>query len=161
MFFKKTKNLIIFLKNDCFQLPFEVYYVFVAQKLKILENAKHFFLSWTLATPATSRGPNFDLSNLNRVSNFSWRCQLSYEILFVDKNENLEALDCVLQNGLPQPPPHVFNRPKSPCSLGLTCILKLVLLKKVLPIIMPIARYLQYLQYIVFNIFKMCFMCWF
>ena len=99
MLFKKTKNLIIFLKNDCFQLPFEVYYVFVTQKLKILENVKHFFLAWTLVTSATSRGPNFDLSNLNRVSNFSWRCQFSYEILFVDKNENLEALDCVLQSG--------------------------------------------------------------
>ena len=82
------KPKIIFLKNDCSQLSFEVYYVFVAQKLKILENVKHFFLAWTLVTSATSRGPNFDLSNLNRVSNFSWRCQFSYEILFVDKNEN-------------------------------------------------------------------------
>ena len=73
-------------------LSFEVYYVSVAQNLQILEKVNHFFLAWTLATAATSRGPNFDLSNLNRVSNFN-------EILFVDKDENLEALDCVLQNG--------------------------------------------------------------
>ena len=76
-------------------------YIFVAQKLKILENVKQFFLAWTLATSATSRGLNFDLSYLNRVWNFSWRYQLSYEIQFVDKIENLDALDCVLQNVLP------------------------------------------------------------
>jgi hypothetical protein len=29
------------------------------------------FFAWTLATSATSRGRNFNLSNLNRVSNFS------------------------------------------------------------------------------------------
>ena len=56
---------IIFLKNDCSQLSFEKYYILVAQKLKILENVKHFFLAWTLATSVTSRGQNFDLSNLN------------------------------------------------------------------------------------------------
>jgi hypothetical protein len=101
------------INDDCSQLSFEVYYVFVAQKLKILENAKLFFFAWTLATSATSRGPNFDLSNLNRVSNFSRKYQLSYEILFEDKNENLEALDCVLQNGLPQPPPGYLTDQKA------------------------------------------------
>ena len=59
------------LNCTCSQLSFEVYNIFVAQKLKILENSKHFFHAWTLATLATSRGRNFDLSNLNRVSNFS------------------------------------------------------------------------------------------
>ena len=43
----------------------------------------NFFFAWTLATSVTSRGRNFNLNNLNRVSNFSWICQLSYEILFV------------------------------------------------------------------------------
>ena len=75
----KSKHLIAFLINDCSQLLFEVYYVCVAQKMKILENSNKFFLAWTLATLATSSGLNFNL----RVSNFSWRCKLSYEILFV------------------------------------------------------------------------------
>ena len=100
----KSSNFISNLNDDFSQLSFEVHNVCVAQKLKILENSKQFFLAWTLATSPTSRGQNFDLSNLNRVSNFSWRYQLSDEILFVDKNENLEALDCVLQNFLPQWP---------------------------------------------------------
>ena len=100
-FFKtNVSDFVLNINDDCFQLSFEVNYIFVAQKLKILENVKHFFLAWTLVTLANSRGPNFDLSNLNRVSNVSWRCQLSYEILFLDKNNNLEALDCVLQSGL-------------------------------------------------------------
>ena len=43
----KTKNLIIFLKKDCLQLSLEVYYIFIAQKLKIFETVKHFFLAWT------------------------------------------------------------------------------------------------------------------
>ena len=76
----KSKHLIAFLINDCSRLLFKVYYVCVAQKMKILENSNKFFLAWTLATLATSRGLNF---NLSRVSNFSWRCKLSYEILFV------------------------------------------------------------------------------
>ena len=82
-FFKtKVSNFVLNNNDDCSQLSFEVYYVFVAQKLKILKNVKHFFLTRTLATSVTSRGPNFDLSDFNRVSNFSWRYQLSYEILF-------------------------------------------------------------------------------
>ena len=67
----KVCNFVSNINEDCSQLSFEVYNIFVAQKLKILENSKHFFHVWTLATLATSRGRNFDLSNLNRVSNFS------------------------------------------------------------------------------------------
>ena len=92
----KNKTIYYFSETQLFIIFFEVYYVYVAQKLKILKNVKHLFLAWTLATSATSRGPNFDLSNINRVSNFRWRYQLSYEILFVDKNKNLEPLDCLL-----------------------------------------------------------------
>ena len=72
IFFKtKVCNFVSNINDNCSQLSFEVYNVFVAQKLKILENSKHFFHVWTLATSATSRGPNFDLNNLKRVSNFS------------------------------------------------------------------------------------------
>ena len=69
----KVCNFVTNINDDCSQLSFEVYNVFVAQKLKILENLNNFFHAWTLATSATSRGPSFDLSDLNRISNFSWR----------------------------------------------------------------------------------------
>ena len=65
IFFKtKVCNFISYINDDCSQLSFEVFNVFVAQKLKILENAKRFFHVWTLALLATS---------LNRVSNCNWR----------------------------------------------------------------------------------------
>ena len=54
----KVCNFVSNINEDCSQLSFEVYNVFVAQKLKILENAKHFFHIWTLATSVTSRGLN-------------------------------------------------------------------------------------------------------
>ena len=79
----KTKFLIILLKNNCSQLSFEVHYVFLVSKLKIFAFQDRFFYAWTSATFVTYRGPNFNLSNLNRVSNLKKRPQLSYEILFV------------------------------------------------------------------------------
>ena len=42
----------------------------------------NFVFAWTLATSATSRGRIYNFINLNRVSNFSFRHQLSNEILF-------------------------------------------------------------------------------
>ena len=81
-FITKSPDFISNLNDNCSQLSFEVYNVFVAQKLPISEFLIEFFFAWTLATSAASRGRNFNLSNLNRVSNFSEICQLSYEILF-------------------------------------------------------------------------------
>jgi len=89
-FITKFPNFISNLNEDCFQLSFEVYNVCVAQKLRISEFLIEFFSAWTLATSATSRGRNFNLSNLNRVSNFSSRPQLSYETLFVAQKLNWE-----------------------------------------------------------------------
>ena len=51
----RVRYFIIFRKTSAVCFFFEVYYVFVAQKLKILENVKQFFLAWTLATSATSQ----------------------------------------------------------------------------------------------------------
>ena len=82
-FITNSPNFISNLNDDCSQLSFEVYNVCVAQKLQISEFLIELFFAWTLATSATSRGRNFNLSNLNRVSNFSSRPQLSYETLFV------------------------------------------------------------------------------
>ena len=67
----KSPNFISNLNDDCSQLSFDVYNICVAQKLRILEFLIEFFLAWTLATSATFRGRNFNLSDLNRVSNFS------------------------------------------------------------------------------------------
>ena len=84
-----------------------------------------FFIAWNLATSATSRGRNFNLSNLNRVSNFSSRPKLSYETLFVAQKWNWEELDYVFSiRAEYAPPPRVSRRPKSPGLLGLRRILR-------------------------------------
>ena len=106
IFFKtKVCNFVSNINDYYSQLSFEVYYVFVAQKLKILENVKHFFLAWTLVTSVTSRGPNFNLSNLNRVSSSSWRCQLSYEIMFVWSVPKLECPETAISKWVILTPP--------------------------------------------------------
>ena len=54
-----------------------------------------------LATLAISWGGNFNFIDLNRVSNFSQRCLLSYKILLVVQIENWESLNYVSYNGFP------------------------------------------------------------
>ena len=66
----KSPNFISNLNDDCSQLSFQVYNVFVPQKFRISEFLIDFFFTWNLATWGTSRGRNFNLSNLNIVSNF-------------------------------------------------------------------------------------------
>ena len=70
-FITKSPKFISNINNNFSQLSFEVYNICVAQKLRILEFLIEFFFAWTLATSATFRGRNFNLSDLNRVSNFS------------------------------------------------------------------------------------------
>ena len=82
IFNKKSNIWLQFWKNDCSQLSFEVYKVFVAEKLQILEFLNEFFFAWILANSATSQSQKFNLININKVSNFSWRCQLSYETVW-------------------------------------------------------------------------------
>ena len=118
-FISKSPNFISNLNEDCSQLSFEVYNVCVAQNLRISEFLIEFFFAWTLATSATSRGRNFNLSNLNRVSNFSSRPKLSYETLFVAQKWNWEELDYVFSIRAESAPPRVSRRPKSPGLLGL------------------------------------------
>ena len=99
---KKVK----YLKNDCSQLSFEVYNVCVAQKLQISEFWSNFFSigPWPLRRPPEAC--NFNLSNLNSVSNFSKRPQLSYEILFVALEWNWEELYYVFPKRDDSNPPH-------------------------------------------------------
>ena len=122
-FQKKVKYSTSILKTDCSLLSFEVHNVCVAQNLRISEFLIEFFFAWTLATSATSRGRNFNLSNLNRVSNFSSRPKLSYETLFVAQKWNWEELDNVFSIRAESAPARVSRRPKSPGVLGLTALL--------------------------------------
>ena len=64
--------------DDCFQL-FLMCKTFVAQKLQISKFLIKFFC-WTPATFGIYRGRN---CNLNMVSNFSWICELLFDILYV------------------------------------------------------------------------------
>ena len=70
-FSTKVSDFVSNPNDDCSQLSFEVYNVFVAQKLPISQFLIKLFFAWTLATLATSRGHNLNLNDLNRVSNFS------------------------------------------------------------------------------------------
>ena len=61
------------------------------------------------------------LSELYEVSNFSWICQLSYEVLFVELGWNYEHPETAIsQRVILTPPPRILNWPKSPHRLGLT-----------------------------------------
>ena len=67
------------------------------------------YFTWTLATSAIFRGWNFNHSNHNRVSNFSWICQLSYEIRFGDLEWKKGGVTLHLPKLVdPHPPPRVF-----------------------------------------------------
>ena len=83
-FFIAKVSYIVSKPNDDFhEASFEVYYVSVSQKLVILGFSPQIFFILTSVTSDTSWGQTMSLSNLNEVSNFSWRCQLSYETFFV------------------------------------------------------------------------------
>ena len=104
-FTTKSPNFISNLNDDCSQLSFEVYNICVAQKLRILEFLIEFFFAWTLATSATFRGRNFNLRDLNRVSNFSYRPQLPHEPLFVALKRYWEELYYVFSIRAESAPP--------------------------------------------------------
>ena len=61
---------------------------FCESKIGDFTNFAYFFFILTSVSSDTSWGQSMSLSDLNEVSNFSWRYQLSYETLFVDKNES-------------------------------------------------------------------------
>ena len=72
------------MNDDFYEDSFEVYNIFLGQKLTILEFSPKIFFILTLVNSETSWGQTMSFSDLTEVSNFSWRCQLSYEVLFVD-----------------------------------------------------------------------------
>ena len=88
-FFHNKKLLFVSNLNDNFpEASFEVHYVSVSPKLAILEFSPQIFFILTSVTSETSWGQTMSLSDLNEVSNFSWRCQLSYETIFFDQYQN-------------------------------------------------------------------------
>ena len=126
-FFIAKGSYIVSKPNDDFhEASFEVYYVSVSQKLGILGFSPQIFFILTSVTSDTSWGQSMSLSNLNEVSNFSWRCQLSYEILFVEFGWKLKHPETAISHRALLDHPRILNWPKSPHRLGLSCFLVIV-----------------------------------
>ena len=83
-FVTKTSNFISNMNEDFYKDSFEVYNTSVGQKLVILGFSPKIFIILTLVTSETFWGQTMTLSDLTEVSNFNWRCQLLYEVLFVE-----------------------------------------------------------------------------
>ena len=95
-FVTKTSNFISNMNEDFYKDSFEVYNTSVRQKLVILGFSPKIFIILTSVTSETSWGQTMTLSDLNEVSNFSWRCQLSYEILLVWSVPKLECPETII-----------------------------------------------------------------
>jgi hypothetical protein len=78
------------MNDDFYKDSFEVYNISVRQKLVILGFSPKIFLILTSVTSETSWGQTMSFSDLTEVSNFSWKCQLSYEVMFVELEWKLE-----------------------------------------------------------------------
>ena len=119
-FFITKVSYIVSKPNDDFhEASFEVYYVSVSQKLVILEFSPQFFFILTSVTSDTSWGQSMSLSDLYEVSNFSWICQLSYEVLFVEFRWKLKHPETAISHRALLDHPRILNWPKSPHHLGL------------------------------------------
>ena len=79
----------------------------------------YFFFILTSITSETSWGQTMSLTDLNEVSKFSWRCQLSYETLFVGSVSKLEPPETTISHRVILDPPRLLNWQKSPHHLGL------------------------------------------
>ena len=115
-FILKVSYFVSNLNDDFHEDFFEVNYVSVSQKLVILGFSSQIFFILTLVTSDTSWGQTMSLSNLNEVSNFSWRCRLLYETLFVWSVPKLQCPEIVIWHRDTLTPP----QPLSPQSESLT-----------------------------------------
>ena len=118
-FIKKVSYFVSNLNDNFSEASFEVYYVSVSQKLGILGFSPQIFFILTSVTSDTSWGQSMSLSDLNEVSNFSWRCQLSYEVLFVEFGWKLKHPETAISHWALLDPSRILNWPKSPHRLGL------------------------------------------
>ena len=80
--------------------------------------ASDFFIL-TSFTSETSWGQTMSFSDLTEVSNFKWRCQLSFEVLFVELWWKLKHAETVNSRCALLDTPRLLNWPKSPHRLGL------------------------------------------
>ena len=64
----------------------------------------------TSVTSETSWGQTMSFSDLTEVSNFSWRCQLSYEVLFVELGWKLKHPDRYLSVAHFDPPASLTDK---------------------------------------------------
>ena len=122
-FITKVSYFVSNLNDDFHEASFEVYYVSVSQKLVILGFSPQIFFILTSVTSDTSWGQTMSLSNLNEVSNFSWRCQLSYETIFLWSVPKLECPETNISQWALLAPPRLLNWPKSLHRLGLKKVL--------------------------------------
>ena len=84
---------------------FQVYNISVTQKLVILGFSSKIFFILTSVTSETSWGQTMSFSDLTEVSNFSWICLLSYEVLFVELGWTLKHPETTIsQRALLDPP---------------------------------------------------------
>ena len=114
------------MNDDFYEASFEVYYIFVRQKLAILGFSPKIFFILTSVTSETFWGQTMRFSDLTEVSNFSWRCQLSYEILFVELEWKLKHPETAISQRALLDHPRLLNWPKSPHRLGLNDLLLLL-----------------------------------
>ena len=124
-FITQVSYVVSNMNDDFHEASFEVYYVSVSQKLVILGFSHQIFFILTLFTSETSWGQTMTFSDLTEVSNFSWRCLLSYEILFVELGWTLKHPETAISQRALLDPPRLLNWPKSPHCLGLNilCVL--------------------------------------
>ena len=118
-FITKVSYFVSNMNDDFHEASFEVYYISVSQKLAILGFSSKIFLTLTSVTSETSWGQTMSLNNLTDVSNFSWNCKLSYEILFVELGWKLKHPETTISQRALLAPPRLLNWPKSPHRLGL------------------------------------------
>ena len=106
-FIPKSYNFISNLNDDFHEASFEVYYISLSKKLAILQFSPIFFFILTSVTSVTSWGQTISLNDLTKVSKFSWKWQLSYEVLrYMSLNENWGHQRPLSENGtLWSPPP--------------------------------------------------------
>ena len=95
--------------NDDFYKDFEVCIWHFCKTLASLGFSPKIFFILTSVTSETSWGQTMSFSDLTEVSNFSWRCQLLYEVLFVNLRLKLKHTETTISHwALLDPTPPVF-----------------------------------------------------
>ena len=111
-FSTKVSHFVSNLNDDFHEASFGVYYVSISQKLVILGFSPQIFFILTSFTSETSWGQTMSFSDLTEVSNLTWICHFSYEVLFVELGWKLKHPEIAIS-------PASYNWPKSPHHLGL------------------------------------------